>query len=364
MLFSPFEFTHAKKSMHNRIALAPLTNLQSHDDGTLSDDEYHWLVRRAKEGFGMIITCAVNVSVDGKGWAGELGAFSDAHMPGLKKLADGIRENDSLSIVQLFHGGARSPQTVIHTQPWSASEHTMQFGDKEIAIREATTQDIERVVNDFTDAAVRVFNAGFDGIELHGAHGYLIHQFLSSETNKRTDKWGGSFEKRIAFLRTIIQSVQRKVSRNFIIGVRISPEDKYTFKGIDFDESLQLAKILAEDGIDYLHVSSWEALKRPDKHAQIDKTIIEYFREAVPGLPLMVAGGIWDRKDAEQALSLGADFVAIGKAAIGHANWPSLIKDSNAQPLQPPYTVEHLQKQDLGPAFIDYMKRWKGFVNG
>jgi 2,4-dienoyl-CoA reductase-like NADH-dependent reductase (Old Yellow Enzyme family) len=92
-LFTPFIFPSSGKEMNNRIALAPMTNLQSHDDGTLGDDEYKWLVRRAKENFGMIITCAANVSPDGKGWPGELGIFDDNHIEGLTRLANGIKEH-------------------------------------------------------------------------------------------------------------------------------------------------------------------------------------------------------------------------------------------------------------------------------
>lgn len=359
-LFTPFTFLNGRQTP-NRIALAPLTNLQSHDDGTLSDNEYNWLVSRAREGFGLIITCAANVSKDGQGWQGELGIYDDAHLQGLTRLATGIKQYGSLAIAQIFHGGARSPESLIGTQPLSASAHQMPHAKTPVPVREATADDIKRIINDFVQAAVRAEKAGFDGVELHGAHGYLIHQFLSKITNRRTDEWGGAFENHNRFLLSILKGIREKVSRSFIVGVRLSPEDKYTFEGIDFDESLALARILASEGADYIHLSPWDALKKPEKYPDGAKRLIEYFRDAVPTMPLLVAGNIWDDADAELAIDLGADIVALGKAAIGNANWPTLAK-AQTDPLRPPYTVEYLLQQHLSPPFVEYMKRWKGFV--
>jgi 2,4-dienoyl-CoA reductase-like NADH-dependent reductase (Old Yellow Enzyme family) len=361
-LFTPFIFPNSKKQMPNRIALAPMTNMQSHEDGTLSDAEYQWLVRRAKENFGMIITCAANVSADGQGWKGELGIYDDKHIHGLHRLAEGIQQHGSLAIVQIFHGGARSPENLIGQQPWSASAHVMPFAKTPVEVRAATQQDMDRVITDFVMAAKRAVDSGFDGVELHGAHGYLLHQFLSTATNQRSDEWGGSFENRSKLLRTILQKIKQDVSSSFIVGVRLSPEDKYTFEGIDFDETIELTKLLAQDGADYIHLSPWDACKKPEKYQAQDKALITYFREALPDMPILVAGKIWNRTDAENALALGADIVAVGMAAIGHANWPSLVKDKDFKPQEPPFSTAHLAQQDLSAPFIEYMKKWKGFV--
>lgn len=362
-IYEPYTFIKSGLTSVNRIVLAPMTNQQSNDDGTLGDDEYRWLTRRAKEGFGIIITCAAHVTKDGKGWQGELGIFDDVHLEGLTKLAKGIQEHQSLAIVQLFHGGARSPEDVIGHQPWSASAHEMKVGSKVIDVRQGTKDDIQRTIQAFVDAADRAFRAGFNGVELHGAHGYLLHQFMSTVTNTRTDEWGGNFENRTRLVRTILKSIKEKIPAGFIIGVRLSPEDKYTFQGIDFDESLELARILSEEGADYIHISPWEALKRPDKYSNIDKALITYFREAVlQDIPVMVAGGIWTGSDAENAIDMGADFVALGRAAIGVPDWPARVKHPDLLLPSPPFTIDQLRKADLGEKFIEYMKRWKGFV--
>ena len=363
-IFNPFTFISADITVKNRIALAPLTNGQSNPDGTLGDDEYRWLIRRAKEGFGMIITCATHVSKDGQGWEGELGIYDDLHIPGLKRLAEGIHSYGSIGIIQLFHGGARSPESITGKQALSSSEHIMSIGSKNIPIRKASLADINRIIQSFVDGAIRAQKAGFEGVELHGAHGYLLHQFISTVTNQRTDQWGGSFENRTKLIRTILKKIKLAVPKHFIVGVRLSPEDKYTFQGIDFDESLKLAQILAADGADYIHVSPWDAMKKPEKYAEKDKALITYFREAVPpDIPIIVAGDIWSAADAEKVLSLGADFVALGKAAIGVPDWPILARDPAFEPQRPPYKIPLLKDADLSDKFITYMKRWKGFVD-
>ena len=363
-LFEPFEFAASGKTAKNRIVLAPMTNLQSEEDGILGEAEYKWLIRRAEEGFGTLITCASHVSKDGQGWKGELGIFDDKHIDGLRHLAQGIHSHGALVIIQLFHGGARSPAELIGQQPWSASAHTMSINGAEVNIRAGQPSDIEQVIEDFVAAAMRALAAGFDGIELHGAHGYLLHQFLSTHTNQRIDQWGGSFENRSRLLRTILSKIRSKVPKDFIIGVRLSPEDKFTYQGIDFDESLNLAKLLAEAGADYIHISPWAAFKKPVKYPDGELTIIEHFRATVgPDVPLMVAGEIWTAADAEKALSLGVDFVALGKVAIGVPDWPTRAKSGTEAIGRPPYTVAHLRAADLSDTFISYMQRWSGFVD-
>lgn len=362
-IFLPYTFQRSGFIAKNRIVLAPMTNGQSLEDGTLGDDEYRWLMRRAREGFGMLVTCAAHVSQDGQGWPGELGVYDDTHIPGLQRLAAGLHEEGALGVVQLFHGGARSPIHVTGSQPWSASAHIYTVGSKDIEVREATPEDIQRVTDDFIKAALRVREAGFDGVELHGAHGYLIHQFLSAQTNHRTDSYGGDAEHRSRFLTDILTGIRAACGDEFIVGVRISPEDKYTFKGIDFDESVCLAVRLADLGADFIHVSPWNALKKPDKYPESDKPLITWFREALPtDVPVMVAGEIWSRQEARQALDLGADFVALGRAGIGIPDWPTRARDEHFVPALPPYTPAHLRECDLSDAFIGYMRRWQGFV--
>ncbi len=357
-LLSPITFRNGAHAS-NRVALAPMTNKQSEADGALADAELHFLERRAEGGFGIVTTCASHVTRDGQGWEGELGIYDDALLPGLTRLASSLRSRGALSLVQIFHGGARSPKELIGEQPWSASEIA---GDP-AAPRAATVADIERVIAAFRDAAVRAHRAGFDGVELHGAHGYLLCQFLSRTMNTRTDAWGGALEGRARLMREVTRAVRAAVPASFVVGARISPEDFGNAKGMDLDESLTLAKWLAEDGVDYLHISLWNAFqntqKRPAEHA------ITLFREALPKeLPLFVAGKVWSRAEADALIDLGADVIALGRAAVANADWPKKAASAAFESKKPPFTAAELRAEGLSDGFVDYMRNWKGFVTG
>ena len=180
--------------MKNRFMLAPLTNSQSHDDGTLSDEEFHWLTMRAKGSFGLTMTCAAHVQANGRGFPGQLGIFDDEHIEGHRKLAEAINNENSVSVVQLHHAGMRSPADLISGKPVSAS------ASEDGAVRELSISEVKLLVNDFVRAAERAKTAGYHGVELHGAHGYIICQFLSSDINKRRDSYGGSLENRFRIL--------------------------------------------------------------------------------------------------------------------------------------------------------------------
>ena len=350
-LLDPFFFRNGVRAK-NRVALAAMTNGQSHEDGTLGDDELAWLTRRADGGFGIVATCAAHVSKDGQGWAGELGVFDDAQLPGLKKLATALHDRGALAVAQIFHGGMRADPAVSGVRPWSAMEGA--------GARAATEEDIRRVIVEFGDAAVRAQTAGMDGVEIHGAHGYLLTQFLSS-TNERADSWGGAFENRARLIREVTRTVRSRVAASFVVGVRISPEDFGNAKGIDLDESLQVARWLCDDGVDFVHASLWDATKnttkRPDEHA------IALFHAAIPSdVRLLVAGKLWTRADAERMLALGADVVALGRSAIANPEWALRVADAAWEPKRPPLTIDELRARGLSAPFAERMRNWKGFV--
>ena len=162
--------------------LAPMTNTQSYENGTLSEDEYHWLTMRAEGGFGITMTCAAHVQAIGKGFPGQLGIFSDEQIEGHKRLSAGIKAYGSLAVVQLHHAGMRSPEELIGQQAVSASAL-----DK-YNTRGLTLSEVRQLRDDFIEAALRAKKSGYDGVEVHGAHGYILSQFLSSDINKRTDE--------------------------------------------------------------------------------------------------------------------------------------------------------------------------------
>ncbi|MBL9022108.1 MAG: NADH:flavin oxidoreductase [Myxococcales bacterium] len=344
----------------NRVALAALTNQQSEEDGTLSRDEESWLLRRAAGGFGIVTTCASHVSASGKGFDGQLGIYADGQLPRLTELASGIRERGALGLVQLYHGGVRSPSRLTGTQPLSASSFQEAREGFEVP-RAATLQEISGIIEDFVGAGVRAKRAGFAGVELHGAHGYLLSQFLSREMNTRTDEWGGPIESRARILREITRRLRAAVGEGFAIGVRLSPEDYGFARGLDLDETVAVAAMLAEDGVDFVHLSLWDfrsrSKKRPEEHA------LPLFRAAVPrSVPLVAAGKIWTSEDAEEVLALGADVVALGRAAILNPDWPIEHTREGWQPRRGPLTPAEYAELAVSPRFATYLKRFPNMV--
>ena len=355
-----FIFQRTGHIVRNRTVLAAMTNKQSHDNGILSNNEIKWLTRRAKGGFGIITTAATHVSRDGQGWEGEFGTFDDFHIPGLTELANNLKQNGAISIAQIFHGGMRSPQKLTNLQPISASKNRCEESYSKYS-REATEDDIYRLINDFRDAALRCDKAGFDGIELHGAHGYLISQFLGFKTNRRSDRWGGNINSRSKFLVEIIRSIKSSVSTDFLIGVRISPEiDKI---GIKLHDSIALAKILRDECIDFLHLSCWDSFSPSECEPDDPRSLTEWFTSTISDLPPVICtGGVWDNPDVKSVLSQGADFVGVARAGIAHPDWAMKISNQYYKPQKPPFSRLQLEQADLSRKFIDYMRLWDDFV--
>lgn len=341
----------------NRVWLAPLTNQQSHPDGTLSDEELGFLARRSEGGFGLIETCAAYVAQEGKAWPGELGVHDDSMLPGLKRLAETVHGSGALVSAQLFHGGLRAVSTVSGHPTWSASA----WEDPSAPLpRAATDGDIDGVIAAFAAAARRCQQAGFDAVELHGAHGYLLSQFLSTVYNQRGDRWGGTLDNRARLVREVVRAV-RAAAPSLVLAVRLSPEDYGNAKGIDLDETVQIARWIADDGVEVLHLSLWRSAlptrKKPDAHPT------RLFRAAVgDAVRIVVAGSIWTREEAEQQLELGADAIALGRAAIVNPTWPELALRGD-EPARAPRTPAQLEGAGLSPAFVRYMRNWKGFVD-
>jgi 2,4-dienoyl-CoA reductase-like NADH-dependent reductase (Old Yellow Enzyme family) len=355
-LFAPMRFIRGPE-MKNRLMLAPLTNLQSHPDGTLSFDEHRWLTFRAQGGFGLTMTAAAHVQRIGQGFPGQVGTFSDVHIPGLARLAEDIRKAGSLAVVQLHHAGMRSPAGLIGEAPVCPSE------DAETGSRALTLEEVHQLRDDFIAAAVRADKAGFDGVEIHGAHGYVLCQFLSAQTNRRTDAYGGSPENRARLILEIIDGVRAACRADFNLGLRLSPERF----GLSLMEIRDLAgRLFSEAKIDYLDMSLWDCFKEPVEEAHRGRTLMSYFTDLPRGeVRLGVAGKIMSAADARAMLDAGADFVLLGRAAILHHDWPQKARaNPDFRPVSLPVTRAHLEAEGLGPPFVTYMATWAGFVEG
>lgn len=353
-LFRPLSFKSGSVSK-NRFMLAPLTNTQSHDDGRLSEDEYHWLTMRARGGFGVTMTCASHVQAIGKGFPGQLACFSDNHIEGLTRLATGIKAEKSLAVLQIHHAGMRSPTEEIGEQPVcpSANEKT--------GARALTGDEVEQLKEDFVLAAERAEKAGFDGVEIHGAHGYILCQFLSPTINQRTDLYGGSLENRCRILFDIIDGIRSRCAPEFLLGVRLSPE-RFDLR---LGEILKVAqRLMSEEKIDFLDMSLWDSFKEPAEEAYQGRTLLSYFTDLERGeVRLGMAGNIYRPQDARHCLAAGADFVILGRAAILQHDFPlQTCENPDFEPVTLPVTRDYLRSQGLGEAFLNYMAGWEGFV--
>jgi 2,4-dienoyl-CoA reductase-like NADH-dependent reductase (Old Yellow Enzyme family) len=353
-LFEPMKLKRGP-AWKNRFMLAPLTNTQSHADGTLSEDEFNWLTKRAAGGFGLTMTCASHVQRQGQGFPGQLGCWDDMHIPGLSRLAAAINAQGSHSVVQLHHAGMRSPKELIGGQPVCPSDNA------ETGSRALTLDEVFKLRDDFVVAARRAEKAGFNGVELHGAHGYVLCEFLSPEINVRTDAYGGSVENRSRLLFEIIDGVRAECGKDFTLGVRLSPERF----GLKLSEIVQVAgRLMREDVIDYLDMSLWDVFKEPNEDEHKGRSLASFFTELPRGgVKLGAAGKITTGEACHRAMEGGLDFVVIGRGAILHHDFPKRVQaDADFKPVPNPVTADYLRGEGLGEAFVTYMRTWKGFV--
>ncbi len=351
--FSPLPLS-CGATLANRFMLAPLTNLQSAPDGVLSDDEYKWLTMRAQGGFGLTMTCAASVQEEGVGFPGQLGAHHDKHLPGLARLAAGVKAHGSHAVVQIHNSGMRALKR-------DGLKLMCPSDNEETGAEAMSLDEVRHALDCFIAAAVRAEQAGFGGVELHGAHGYLICQFLSAEINKREDAYGGSQENRARFLLECIDGVRANTKPGFSLGVRLSPERF----GVDLLEIRDLAqRLMREAKIDYIDLSLWDVFKEPTDEKHKGKSLASYFTELDRGaVRLGAAGKLTTGESVQRCIDAGFDFAIIGRGAILHHDFPERVRaDANFTPIALPVSAEHLRAEGLGEAFVNYMRTWKGFV--
>jgi len=342
-------------AMKNRFMLAPLTNSQSEENGEMSEEEFLWLTRRAEGGFGLTMTCAAHVQAVGKGFPGQLGVWSDNHLPGLTRLANTINGHNSISIAQLHHAGNRSPQKIIGEVPVCPSD------DPDSGARALSTAEVKQLIEDFIEAAVRCERAGFHGVELHGAHGYILCQFFSPTLNQRADEYGGSVDNRFRILFEIISGIRKRCNNNFMLGVRLSPE-RFDMRLAEIRATAE--KLMLGGDVDFLDMSLWDCFKEPEEEQFAGRSLLSYFTDLKRGsCKLGAAGKIRTPQEAEQIFSAGLDWVMLGRAAILHHDFPLRYKaDPSFKPVDLPVTRQYLADESLSPKFIDYMSKWGGFV--
>lgn len=350
---APLTFRHGPQSA-NRLMLAPLTNQQSHDDGSCSDDELRWLTMRAEGGFGIVSTCAAHVDPLGQGFPGQLGCTDDRLLPGLERVARGLSSNGAIGLVQLHHAGRRAPAELIGAQPVAPCD------DSETGARALTTAEVEAVVESFAAGAERAQRAGFAGVELHAAHDYLICEFLSAELNQRTDGYGGSAEARSRLLFEIVAEVRRRCGEDLLLAVRLSPEG---FGQATADVLDVFDRLVACGEVDLIDLSLWDSFKAPAEEG-LGESLLGLFAERPRGdVRLAAAGHLRDGASVDAVLAAGADVAALGRFGITNHDAPRLLAaDPTAAMRAYPVPRSVLADEGVGPTFIEYLTNWPGFV--
>ncbi|MCM3676271.1 NADH-dependent flavin oxidoreductase [Peribacillus simplex] len=327
-LFESFNLGE-KLEVKNRLVMAPMTNFSSNPDGTVTDAEVNYYERRSS-GVGMVITACTYVTANGKGFHGEFGGDQDELIPSLSRLASAIKAKGAKAILQIFHGGREVPPELIPNGDVVSASNIPSEGEGKAVPRPLSEKEIESIILDFGETTRRAIEAGFDGVEIHGANGYLLQQFFSPHSNRREDKWGGSLEKRLTFPLAVVDEVKKAVAEHakdpFIVGYRFSPEEPET-PGITMEDTLALIDGLVTKNLDYLHVSLMDFWSKARRGAEVDRPRIEIIKERIGDhVPLIGVGSIYTADDAIKALQSGVPLIALGREIIIDPEWVQKVE--------------------------------------
>lgn len=338
VMFSPGRI--GKLVLKNRLLMPPMVLNYADADGKVNRRYVDHIERVARGGVGGIILEASFIRQDGKGFVNELGIHEDACIPGLKKLVEAAHAHGVMIGQQLYHGGRQTSSKTTGAQPVAPSP----LPDPTVneLPRELTVEEIAELVEAYGKAAARSKSAGMDFVEIHGAHGYLITQFLSPFSNRRTDAYGGSAAKRMRFLSETCAAVRKAVGPDYPVTVRLSGEEMVE-GGLTLLDTINIAKHLEGIGIDGVHVSAGNYASYARGYmippmAMPDGTL-EYLARAVKGsvkIPVVAVAKIRDPKLAEKILKNGeADFIALGRTLLADPEWPNKAAASKLDEINP-----------------------------
>lgn len=375
MLFSPMKIGNVE--IKNRIVMAPMCMGFGQYNGCATETMMDYYEERAKGGVGLIFTEITRINdITGASSFGQLGMSHDYQIPALREMADRIHKHNCKIMVELHHPGRQNLGLMIGTVPicnigsklmgnlytkiltQAVIPQGKKLQDKHIVPRtvapskcerskmsdsvnrELSANEIKRIICQFIEGAVRVKKAGCDGVELHAAHGYLIQQFLSPNTNKRTDQYGGSLENRMRFLLEIIDGIRSNCGKDFPIVVRLTVDEMYSEigqngKGYNLEEGIKMAKILSDKGIDAIDVSSaaydtFNYWLEPTTFTPGWRKYLASEVKKVVDIPVIAANLIRSPKQAEMQLEEGTqDFISLGRPLIADPHWPNKVKSGN-----------------------------------
>ncbi|MET0029368.1 MAG: NADH:flavin oxidoreductase/NADH oxidase [Candidatus Thiodiazotropha sp.] len=331
LLFTPYTLGH--QQLDNRIVIAPMCQYSA-QQGEASDWHLMHLGQLAQSGAGLLIIEATSVTPEGRISPRDLGLWSDTTEAALRRVIESVRAWSDMPLgIQLAHAGRKGSCAV----PWAGGSQlsladggwqnlapsAIPWSSQQRAPTQLDTAGMTRIRQAFVDAALRVQRLGMGLIELHAAHGYLLHQFLSPLSNRRTDLYGGSLENRMRYPLEVFEAVRQSIPGEISVGVRISASD-WVDGGWDIEQSLALADALKQRGCDFIHVSSGglSPLQQIPASPGFQVPFAERIRRE-SGLPTIAVGLITEPRQAEAIISDGhADLVALARGMLYNPHWP------------------------------------------
>ncbi len=319
-LLSPV--TEGKLQPHNRLVLPPMATSKAEPDGGMSDALLAYYDEKSRGGaIGLVITEHCYITRQGMNRVGQPSIADDGTIDGWRRLVGIVRDNGSKVAMQINHAGGACSTAATELEVVSASDIAVPLGRDE-ACRSLTHAEIDTVVDQFAAAARRVQEAGFDGVEIHAAHGYLLNQFFSPLTNERTDEYGGDVAGRLKMHLEVVEAVRRAVGEEFPILLRLGACD-YMEGGISLDDSTIAAVELERAGVDMLDITGGlrgylrPGHDEPGYFAELTERI-----KGVVSIPVILTGGVTEPRQAEQLLADGkADLIGVGRAILKDPDW-------------------------------------------
>lgn len=311
--------------LRNRFVRSATWEGMAEEDGAVTPKLIELMVQLARGGVGLIISGHAYVSREGQAGPRQLGVYSDSLVPGLSRMAEAVHEGGGRIVLQLAHAGCHAASALSGVQPLGPSARSAE-PDPDHGCREMSPQDLEQTIAAFAAAALRAKRAGFDGVQIHAAHGYLLSQFLSPFYNKRTDRFGGSLENRSRLVLEVLRTIREAVGKDYPVLIKMNSQD-FLEGGLTVDEMLRVAGALQRGGIDAIELSggtSYSGKCIPVRKGKIESPDQEVFyreearryRQQVQ-TPLILVGGVRSLEVAEQLVDTGlTDFVALSRPLI------------------------------------------------
>lgn len=341
----PYTFQNGA-TLKNRVLMAPMTNFSSEDTGETTPEELEYY-RVRSQGTGAVITAVANVTDGGKGFPGEIGAHRDDLVPSLKNLAETIQGEGAKAILQIFHAGRMAPPNLLPDNESVSASAVAALRDGAAVPRELTETEIEEIIRAFGDATRRAIEAGYDGVEIHGANTYLIQQFFSPHSNRRQDQWGGSVEKRMQFPLAVVREVLKaaaEADEQFLVGYRISPEELEE-PGITMEDTLTFVKELAAQELDYLHVSVQDFHAGSMRDKTDKRSRVQLIQDTVgETIPVIGVGSLHTPDEVEQAMEGGTPLIALGRELIIEPQWVEKVMNGQEENIRTDLSVDDREK--------------------